>query len=382
MRCLAALSFALMAGIAFAAEPEIRLVEKGGAPVAIEVTGLSAEVLAALAKRPADDKAWPRTLSMYVGKQFQKGQPPLSGSYQVVEGTLRFTPQFPLRGGLAFRVEVFPPALRPETSPARYERVFELPAPPKGEAPRVTMIFPSAATLPENQLRFYLHFVTPMVLGEAYDHLSLLKEDGQPVLRPFLEIGEELWDTSRTRLTLLIDPGRIKRGLSPREEHGPVLEAGGKYTLVVTKGWHDASGQSTAEDFRKSFTAGPPVETAIDYKSWKIASPQSGGRDPLVVVFPQPLDRALVERTITLVGPEGQPVAGEVTVGKDERSWHFKSEQGWVAGRHELVIETTLEDLAGNRINRPFEVDEFREIDKTSLPEYVRLPFDIRPAAK
>ena len=73
-----------------------------------------------------------------------------------------------------------------------------------------------------------------------------------------------------------------------------------------------------------------------------------------------------------------------MTVGKKNlnRSWHFKSEKAWVAGRHELVIETTLEDLAGNRINRPFEVDEFREIDKTSLPEYVRLSFEIRPNAK
>jgi hypothetical protein len=302
--------------------------------------GLSADILGQLAKLPADDAAWSRILSVYVGKQAQAGQPALSGACSVADGKLRFTPQFPLRAGIAYRVEVFPPALRPAESPARYERVFELPAPPKGEAPRVTTVFPSAATLPENQLRFYLHFATPMVLGEAYDHLLLLKEDGQPVLRPFLEIGEELWDNSRTRLTLLIDPGRIKRGLSPREEHGPVLEAGGKYTLVVTKGWHDASGQAIAEDFRKAFTAGPPVETAIDYKSWKIVSPHSRGSDPLVVAFPQPLDRALVE----------------------------------------LVIDTTLEDLAGNRINRPFEVDEFREIDKTSLPEYVRLPFDIRPA--
>ena len=267
MRCLAALSFAVMAGIASAAEPEIRLVETDGAPVAIEVTGLRADVIAELASLAATDQLGPRTLSVYVGKQFQKGQPPLSGSYQVADGKL---------------------ALHAAVSPARRTRLPGRSLSTCTKARRIAGTLrarvraarsaqrragPHNGGLPfrrdaaENQLRFYLHFATPMVLGEAYDHLLLLKENGQPVLRPFLEIGEELWDNSRTRLTLLIDPGRIKRGLSPREEHGPVLEAGGKYTLVVTKGWQDAAGQPLAEDFRKSFTAGPPVETAIDYKA-------------------------------------------------------------------------------------------------------------------
>jgi hypothetical protein len=252
----------------------------------------------------------------------------------------------------------------------------------------VTTVYPSAATLPENQLRFYLHFATPMARGEAYEHLVLLKENGQPVLRPFLEIGEELWDKSGTRLTLLIDPGRIKRGLSPREEHGPVLEAGHKYTLVITKGWHDASGQATSEDFRKPFTAGPPVEVAIDDKAWKITAPASGTKEPLVVAFPQPLDRALVERTITVERIfsvneiPGQSIRGDVIVGREERIWQLTPEEPWAPCGYWLVVDTTLEDLAGNRINRPFEVDEFREIDKSSLPEYVRLPFEIRPAAR
>jgi hypothetical protein len=210
----------------------------------------------------------------------------------------------------------------------------------------------------------------------------MLKANGQRVHRPFLEIGEELWDTSSTRLTLLIDPGRIKRGLSPREQFGPVLEAGGKYTLVVTKGWRDAANQQLTEDYKKAFTAGPPVESAIDHNAWKITAPASGTKQPLSIAFGQPLDRALIERTITVAAAAGKPVAGEVAVGQEERLWRFTPDQPWTAGKHELVIDATLEDLAGNRINRPFEVDEFREIDKSALPEYVHLPFEIRPAAR
>jgi hypothetical protein len=367
-------------GFASAAEPQIRLFEKDKSPVAIEVTGLPADLLGKLEKLPADDPAWPHTMAVFVGKETQDNQPTVSGTYQVADGVVRFTPQFPLRAGLVYRAEVFLPAKSRDSGPFRYERVFALPAPPPGDPARVTTVFPSAATLPENQLRFYLHFATPMALGEAYDHLSLLKENGQPVLRPFLEIGEELWDNSRTRLTLLIDPGRIKRGLSPREEHGPVLEAGGKYTLVVTKGWRDAAGQPLTDDFKKTFTAGPPVETAIDHKSWKVVSPPSGTKGPLVLEFKQPLDRALLERTITVADSTGKSHLGTVAVGKEERRWQFTPDEPWAAGKYDLVIDTTLEDLAGNRINRPFEVDEFREIDKNSLPEFVRLPFEIHPA--
>jgi hypothetical protein len=378
----AALYLLAACGLAAAAEPEIRLVEQDEAPVAIEVTGLPTDVCEALGQLPAGDAGWPRTLAVYVGKQSSAGQPALSGRYELRESVLRFTPQYALRAGLSYRVEVFLPAPNRESAPSRHEKVIAIPAAGRAAPASVVAVFPSGDAIPENQLRFYLHFATPMSRGEAYDHLKLLKTNGEAVKWPFLEIGEELWDTSGTRLTLLIDPGRIKRGLRPREEDGPVLEAGGKYTLVVAQGWRDAAGQGLAEDYKKSFRAGPPIETGIDHKAWKIAAPPTGKTDPLVVEFDRPLDRALAERTITVAGPDGSELAGEVALGKGERRWQFRPEQPWTAGQHELVIDTVLEDGAGNRIGRPFEVDQFREIDRSSAPEFVRLPFKIGPAAK
>ena len=37
-------------------------------------------------------------------------------------------------------------------------------------------------------------------------------KDFEAIELPFLEIDEELWDPAMMRLTLFIDPGRIKRG--------------------------------------------------------------------------------------------------------------------------------------------------------------------------
>ena len=65
-----------------------------------------------------------------------------------------------------------------------------------------------------------------MSRGHIYDHIRLLDAQGAPVELPFLEIDEELWNAEMTRLTLFIDPGRIKRGVKPLEEIGPSLVAG------------------------------------------------------------------------------------------------------------------------------------------------------------
>jgi hypothetical protein len=359
-----------------AAESPIRAVaDKDGKIVGFEGTGLPGSAVVRLEKLAADNPRWSGMFAVYVGKKPGRPDvPPMLGAYSVHGTNVRFTPKFPLKPGLSYCVEYYPPPARTVDSPARYEQVFVIPAAPRGAAPEISAVYPSADVLPENQLRFYVHFSAPMSRGEAYSHLKLLKENGDPVDLPFLEIGEELWDTSGKRLTLLIDPGRIKRGLRPREEAGPVLENGRKYTLVITAGWRDESGQPVAVDFTKKFAAGPPVERAIEPKQWKVMPPAAGTRDALTIHFPRPLDHALAERTISVSNSAGQRVPGDVTIENHESRWIFRPDQPWAAGKHELVIDTALEDQAGNRIGRAFEVDELTPIDKTVVPEFYRLP--------
>jgi hypothetical protein len=128
----------------------------------------------------------------------------------------------------------------------------------------------------------------------------------------------------------------------------------------------------------KKFNAGPPIEKAIDTKEWKVAPPTAGTRHSLEIRFPRPLDHALLERTITVSDSGGKRVPGEITIEDHERRWLFRPDQPWSSGKHELVIDTTLEDLAGNRIGRAFEVDELTPIEKTVVAEFVRLPIAIK----
>src|SRR5205823_4904480 len=151
----------------------------------------------------------------------------------------------------------------------------------------VTAVYPSADVLPENALRLYVHFSTPMARGGAYEHVRLLR-DGKPVEGTFLELGEELWNADGTRFTLFFDPARVKRGLKPREELGPALEEGKAYTLVIDRTWPDENGVPLKEGFRKAFKVGPPDDAPVDPAKWQIAPP--AGAKPLAVTFEKPLD--------------------------------------------------------------------------------------------
>ena len=105
---------------------------------------------------------------------------------------------------------------------------------------RLVQVYPTSDRLPENQLKFYVHFSAPMSRGDSYRYIHLLESENGEVDLPFLELGEELWSQDGTRLTVFFDPGRIKRGLKPREEVGPSLEEGKSYTLRIDADWPDA----------------------------------------------------------------------------------------------------------------------------------------------
>jgi hypothetical protein len=217
-----------------------------------------------------------------------------------------------------------------------------------------------------------------MARGEAYEHVRLLDAKGQTVELPFLELGEELWDPEGRRFTLFFDPGRIKRGLRPREEVGPALEEGKQYTLVVDAAWHDAAGRALAAEARKTFSVGAPDDAPPTPADWKINAPASGQKQPLEVRFPEPLDRALLERMLWVETPEGRPLPGEIVIDQQETRWRFTPREPWRTGRYRLVATKTLEDLAGNSVDRPFEVDELKPVTQTVETEEVRLPFEVK----
>ncbi len=354
-------------------------VDPSGSASAVSVVGLKPEVMKSLRDSSAD--RWPGLFSISAeSKEYQTKPIPTTamlGSYRVEGDSLRFTPRYPFDRGRTY-VACFRPSKLTGGSEPEITSSFLVPKPSRA-ATVVTRVTPSTDRVPENLLKFYLYFSSPMSRGEVYDRVRLLKDDGKAVDLPFLRLVEELWDPTGTRLTLLIDPGRIKQGLKPREEHGPVLEAGRTYTLVIDAAWLDAGGDPLAREVRKTFRAEGPDEVQPNPKTWSIARPSAMTREPLALTFPEPLDRALIESALTLVDARGEAVPCRLEIEANETRWRFTPESPWVEGDYALEINADLEDLAGNSINRPFEVDVVRDTPIRPEPKIIRLPIAIGP---
>ena len=75
--------------------------------------------------------------------------------------------------------------------------------------------------------------------------------------------------------------------------------------------------------------------------------------------------------------PARSPISSE-----HEKVWQFTPTAAWEAGPYQLVADTRLEDLAGNSIARPFEVDVFHPIQREIKGESVKGPFEVRPLGR
>ncbi len=347
--------------------------------IVLEVSGIAKDTLVALQSTNWPATNWPRLLSIFVE---QPGTEPLPmlGEHQVHTGLLRFVPAFPLEPGLRYRA-IFDAGQLPGTDSAaagKVTSVLQMPVQREQATAVVTQIYPSADVLPENLLKFYIHFSTPMSRGNIYEHIRLLNEGNQPVELPFLELAEELWSTDMMRLTLFIDPGRIKREVKPLEDIGPALVAGRSFMLIINGGWRDAGGNRMKRAFVKRFTVGPPDRDPPDPRRWGYQAPPIRTREPLAIDLGESMDSALALRMIHVVDESGHPIPGQPFLTERERIWRFLPQHSWKAGKYALVVETTIEDLAGNNIGKAFEVDVFDGVAKRLEQKTVRLPFELR----
>jgi hypothetical protein len=303
-----------------------------------------------LSTEPMPKSGWEAVFAVYAGNG---DVPPMAGTYHRVGQTLYFEPRYPLTPGVKYR------AVYREVPPV--EVVFDGPKAANGASARVDKVYPSTSLLPANQLRLYLEFSQPMSRGGIWKQIHLLRYDGKEIEHPFLD--QELWDPTQRRLTLLFDPGLIKRGLASQEE---ILESGRTYTLVVDRTLRDARGRPLVASFRRQFHVDGPWRDAIYPRGWKLTAT----RKKLTVEFHRPLDWGLLQSSLRVNGVEGT-----VTIDNDERRWIFTPTQPWEAGHYELTIDTTLEDPAGNRIGRPFDAASGTARVTSDL---ITLGFDVR----
>ncbi len=352
--------------------------------VEVEASGLPSKTLERLRRTTPSTSEWQQVLSVFVehpDPMDELGLPPVVGTYKVGRASIYFRPSYPLQPGVVYRAELRAPGLKPDGVGSR-----ELPFCSTMKVPRAALVpttmvrevRPTSDELPENLLKFYIQFSGPMSRGDIYEHIHLRTAAGAKVEDPFLEIDEELWDPSESRLTLFIDPGRIKRGVQPLDEVGPALEIGKRYILRIDRDLQDGSGQPLMASFDKSFVVGPPDRDPPDPVRWEVRAPVRGTQNALSVLFFESMDHALASRMIRVTDESGAPISGRSELADQERRWHFFPTTRWPSGRMKIQVQTAIEDLAGNNIGKAFDVDLFEGVQKRFVNTTISIPFEVR----
>ena len=349
--------------------------DPGGAGWCVMARNLDPDLVASLRGRV---KSLLRVTVGEAGDRDDEDFPDVSGDHEILRGAIRFIPHFPFDPGVPFRAILDLGTLgRPGM--AKVRRVeFSIPKETTAVGTEVRQVFPSNDVLPENLLRFYVRFSTPMQRGRVEDSIEILGPNGAPALDVLYRAPVELWDGRITCLTILQDPGRLKRGVGPNRRLGPPLKAGQRYILAIGPGMIDMYGHPLREGFNKSFSVSEAVREPIAIEEWKILPPAMESHEPLELSFPLPLDWAQLWHGITVASETGQAISGRIHIDLGEKRWRFTPHLPWRVGTHSVRVAPDLEDICGNTPCGPFD-GPFRSADEVALESAIRLiPFEVK----
>lgn len=354
--------------------------DSSAGPVVV-VLGFSGEELAALRSAAAtySDSAWQALVHVSVNDSTGAlSVPPVSGRYTISDSAVEFRPRFSFDAGRAYRVTLDARQLpTPRGDPPTHVMLASVAG---DRTPRtfVRAVYPGGDTLPENLLRMYIEFSGPMSRTGGLDYISLRDERDAEVPAAFLPLDADFWNGERTRYTAFLDPGRVKQGILPNEQMGRAIRTGRRYTLVVDSSWRDERGVPMTATFRHSFHVAEPDERIVDINRWRLSPPGAGAALPFTVRFPKSLDHGLLIRALGVERSDGTAIEGDVALSAHDTEWRFTPRAAWRRGEYRLVVLSILEDPAGNRTDKPFEVDVFDRVDKSPAPERRTLTFTVR----
>ncbi|MEM1414198.1 MAG: hypothetical protein AAGH15_04830 [Myxococcota bacterium] len=300
--------------------------DEGPAPRWVDVPGAApAELFVAGAQRAvAGELAAPRRASAGV--------------------TRRFRPAFPLTPGLTYEVRR-----------ASCRASFRVP-PLDGPAPQVLAVHPRSALLPENVLRFYVTFSEPMADALTQDPIRLRRVSGEDLSGVFFRPSEALWSADRRRLTLLVDPGRVKTGLRAHRTLGRAFVAGERYRLEVRAGWPSLAGATLEAPFVHHFRAAPEDRTRVDPERWCLRTTEGPTGPQLRVHFREPVDHGSVGRLLQLAhGRRIAPGTWTLEAGDARATWVPSEALAAPLREHRLLVDARFEDVAGNDIRAAFD---------------------------
>jgi hypothetical protein len=293
-------------------------------------------------------------------------QTSIAGDYLELDTEFVFKPLIPFTRGLSYSVFF------------NQEFLANIDIPVSHDTPILIAFYPSVDTVPENLLKLYFVFSKPMEEGHALQHIKLSDAAGDSLPNVFLNLQHELWNEEGTILTIWFDPGRIKRDLQPNKLLGPPLVKGRHYNLMISPGWTDQEAVPLSKRYSRKLFIGSRDSVSPSLLNWRLNLPTAGSLQPLSIDLLEPLDQLLLQDAIRLVDPKGITVKGSRSLDNKDRRFLFHPDRSWIPGKYLLQVDAGLEDLAGNNLNRLFDVDLTKQPEKPAAKPFVERAFEIK----
>ncbi|MEL7042962.1 MAG: hypothetical protein AAGL90_15690 [Pseudomonadota bacterium] len=238
-------------------------------------------------------------------------------------------------------------------------------------SPSVMEVYPSSDRLPQNTLRFYIYFSAPMDEATVFPAISLNDANGRLVEGAFLK-ADDLWSPDRTRLTLLMDPGRVKTGLHASDMLGPALKEDERYTLLIGNSARNRMGCALDEAHSKFFGVSGRDSSVPNPLLWSINAPRAESVDGLKIETNEMIDHLSLAYRIRVLSSSGVPIPGRIDIGAEEREWTFTPKTPWEDAEYTIKVDPVLEDIAGNRLSDLFDQPLKARDGQKSKPSYIQ----------
>ena len=151
-------------------------------------------------------------------------------------------------------------------------------------------------------------------------------------------------------------------GASRRIAEAGYAAARGRHrsSVVVDAGFADADGRPLAAGAFPPLRRRPrrPRTASSPRRGISGAAARGTARTRSSCASTVPLDHALLHHCLAVVDGDGSACPGPAPpCPTAKRAWEFTPDAPWPRARHQLIVDTTLEDLAGNSVARVFDRD-------------------------
>ncbi len=221
--------------------------------------------------------------------------------------------------------------------------------------PLAVSVFPRADCVPANLLRFHLRFEKPVEVFDVRTDLRLVDKGAgveQIVSHPFLDLNDGLWSADGLTLTVMLHPGRIKKGLISNKNLGSAINPSLTYELQI----RGAVVNKTNEWWTlKSFVTSNPIRNPLELALITIVRPDTGTKQALTVKFDRVVDQLAIENLVALTDQKNAIVAIDRELSDSSTTLRLTPRVDWLPGSYSIHFSNEFEDTCGNRLDGAFE---------------------------